>query len=96
MDKIRIEILYFAELRKITKKENEFFELSNGTLEELLNLIFKEYEDLQNLIWDEKTQKIHNLISLIINNQAIHEKDPSSIHLNNKDTIAFLLPVPGG
>jgi len=90
-----VEVLYFAELKEITGKEKEKFKLSNSNLEGLLNLLFENY-DLKNLIWDEKKQKIHNLISVIINNQPIHEKDPLLINLNNGDTIAFLLPVSGG
>ncbi len=90
-----VEVLYFAEFKEITLKEKEIFEI-NDNLEDLLNLLFKKYESLRNLIWDEKTQKIHDLVSIIINNQAIHEKDPSSINLKEEDTIAFLLPVSGG
>ena len=60
-----------------------------------LDLLIENYK-LKDLIWDEKNQKIRDLITVIINNQAIHEKDPSLINLNDGDTIAFLLPVSGG
>jgi MoaD family protein len=90
-----VEVLYFAEFKDITSKEKEKFELSDRNLLELLNLLFEKY-NLKNIIWDQKSQKIHNLISIIINNQSIHEKDPSLISLNDGDTIAFLLPVSGG
>ncbi len=92
---MEVEVLYFAEFKDITRKEREKFKLSNSTLAGLLSLLFEKYK-LRNLIWDEKNQKMHNLISVIINNQATHEKDPSSINLNDRDTIAFLLPVSGG
>lgn len=90
-----VEVLYFAEFKDITSKEKEKFEI-NENLEDLLDLLFKKYESLRNLIWDEKTQKIHSLISIIINNQAINEKDPLKINLKDGNTIAFLLPVSGG
>jgi MoaD family protein len=90
-----VEVLYFAEFKDITSKEKEKLEIKNN-LEDLLNLLFKRYNSFQKLIWDENTQKIHNLISIIINNQAIYEKDPSKINLKDGDTIAFLLPVSGG
>ncbi len=90
-----VEVLYFAELKDIAGKEKEKFELPVNNLLGLLNILFEKYK-LKNLIWDDKNQKIHNLISIIINNQAIHEKDPSSINLKDGDTIAFLLPVSGG
>ncbi len=92
-----VEVLYFAEFKDITGKEKEKFELSDNHLKDLVCLLFKKYGDnLQNLIWDEKIQKIHNIISVIINNQPIHEKDPSIINLSDGDIIAFLMPVSGG
>jgi len=90
-----VEILYFAEFKDITRKEKEKFEISDGNLKALLNILFEKYE-LKSIIWDEKNQKIHSLISIIINNQAIHEKDPLLIEISDGDTIAFLLPVSGG
>ncbi|MFX0001401.1 MAG: MoaD/ThiS family protein [Candidatus Hodarchaeota archaeon] len=92
---MEIVVLYFAEFKDITKIEKEKFILTESTLDNLLKLLFEKYK-LKNLLWDEKIQKIHNLISIIINNQAIHEKDPSLINLKDGDTIAFLLPVSGG
>ncbi len=92
---MEVEVLYFAEFKNITGKEREKFKLSKSTLAGLLSLLFEKYK-LRNLMWDEKNQKMHNLISVIINNQATHETDPSLINLNDRDTIAFLLPVSGG
>ncbi|MFX1500659.1 MAG: MoaD/ThiS family protein [Promethearchaeota archaeon] len=90
-----IKILYFAELKEITKKEKEKFEILDNNLKALLNILFEKYE-LKSIIWDEENQKIHNLISVVINNQVIQKKDPLLINLNDGDTIAFLLPVSGG
>ncbi|MFX1329007.1 MAG: MoaD/ThiS family protein [Promethearchaeota archaeon] len=92
---MNVEVLYFAEFKDITGKEKEKFELSNNSLQGVLNLLFEKY-NLRKLIWDEKEQKIHNIISVIINNQAIHEKKPSLVRLKDGDKIAFLLPVSGG
>jgi len=90
-----IQVLYFAEFKNITKKDKEKFELDDSNLEGLLSILFDKYK-IKSLIWDEKNQRIQSLISIIINNQAIHEKDPSLITLKEGDTIAFLLPVSGG
>ena len=90
-----VEVLYFAEFKEITGKEKEKFELIDN-LKELIDVLLKKYESLQDLIWDEKVQRIDDLISVIINNQAIHEKDPLLVKLKDGDTIAFLLPVSGG
>ena len=92
-----VEVLYFAEFKDITGKEKEKFEFSKKHLKDLIDLLIEEYGNkIQNLIWDEEAQKIHSLISTIINNQAIHEKNPSLVNLNDGDTIAFLMPVSGG
>ena len=92
---MQVEVLYFAEFKSITGKEKEKFEISENNFLGLLKLLFEKY-DLENLIWDNKSKKIHNIISVVINNQAILEKDPSLISLNEGDTIAFLYPVSGG
>lgn len=92
-----VEVLYFAEFKDITGKEKEKFEFSKKHLKDLIDLLIEKYGNkIQNLIWDEEAQKIHSLISTIINNQAIHERNPSLVNLNDGDTIAFLMPVSGG
>lgn len=92
-----VEVLYFAEFKDVTGKEREKIELSTSHLKEVVNLLLTKYGDkIQNLIWDESLQKINNLISIVINNQPIHEKDPSIINLSDGDIITFLMPVSGG
>jgi MoaD family protein len=92
-----VEVLYFAEFKDITGKEKEKFKLNNNRLKDLIDLLVEKYgKKIQNLIWDENTQILQSLISTIINNQAIHEKDPSLINLDDGDTVAFLMPVSGG
>lgn len=90
-----VKVIYFAEFKNITGKDKEEFNLSESTLNGLLSILFEKY-NLRSLLWDEKKQELHNLVSIIINNQAIHEKNPKIIHLNDNDIITFLLPVSGG
>ena len=90
-----VEVLYFAEFKDIAGKEKENIELYNNSLNELIDILLAKY-NFRDLLWDEKTQNIHNIISIIINNQALHDKDPLLIELNEGDTIAFLTPVSGG
>jgi MoaD family protein len=92
-----VEVLYFAEFKQITNKDQEKFELDNNHLNELVKLLIKKYgKKIQNLIWDEKNKQINSLVSIVINNQAIREKDPLQIDLIDGDTIVFLMPVSGG
>ena len=92
-----VEVLYFAEFKDITGKEKEEFELSNNQLKSLIELLLNRYKlPLRNLLWDEKTQNISSLISVIINNQAVIQKNPLLTEIKDGDIIAFLLPVSGG
>ena len=92
-----VEVLYFAEFKHITNKDQEKIELNNNNLNDLVKLLIKKYGvKMQKLIRDEKKKKIHSLVSIIINNQAIREKDLLQVYLNDGDTIAFLMPVSGG
>lgn len=92
---MNVEVLYFAEFKDITGREKEDVELVNNSLKELINILLSKY-NIRNLLWDEKIQNIHNNISLIINNKAIHDKNPLLIELKEGDSIAFLTPVSGG
>jgi len=92
-----VEVLYFAEFKDITGKEKEKFELSNYQLKFLIELLITKYKlPLKNLLWDNNTQNVSNLISVIINNQAVIQKNPLLAEINDGDVIAFLLPVSGG
>ncbi|MFX1481259.1 MAG: MoaD/ThiS family protein [Promethearchaeota archaeon] len=92
-----VEVLYFAELKDITGKEKEQFNLQRNHLKNLIDLLIEKYGNkIRNLIWDEKNQNLRDIISVIINNQSIHEKSSLTINLNDGDTIAFLIPVSGG
>ncbi|MFW9822813.1 MAG: MoaD/ThiS family protein [Candidatus Thorarchaeota archaeon] len=92
-----VEVLYFAEFKDITGKEKEKFELSSNQLKELIDLLLKRYElRLRKLLWDENTKNISNLISIIINNKPLLQKNLLKAQVNDGDVIAFLTPVSGG
>ena len=92
-----VEVLYFAEFKDITGKEKEKLELSDNKLQNLIELLLDTYKlPLRNLLWEEKTQNISNIISIIINNKPLLQKNPLLAELNDGDVIAFLMPVSGG
>lgn len=92
-----VEVLYFAEIKNITGKEQEKIELDKGHLGDLYNILIKKYgKKIKSIIWDEKKQEIHNLISILINNKAVQEKNPILVNLENGDIVVFLMPVSGG
>lgn len=93
---MKIEVLYFADLKDITGKDKENFILNNNKLNEVVDLLFEEHQSIKNLIWDEKKSSLKEIISVAINHFIIHKKEKLSIELSEGDRIAFLLPVSGG
>jgi MoaD family protein len=93
---MKIEVLYFADLKDITGKEKENFILTNNKLNDVLDLLFEKYQAIKNLIWNENNSSLKEIISIVINDCIIHEKEKLSIELSEGDRIAFLLPVSGG
>ena len=96
MYNLLVEILYFAEFKDITKKDTEKFDLSSKNLKELIDLLIKKYDPMQELLLDKKNEYLSNNISVIVNNKPIHGQDVLSTSLNEGDKIALLLPVSGG
>jgi len=92
----RIIVLYFAELKDITGKEKEDFNLSESNLLNLLNAMFKKYSNVKDLIWNDKDNNLKNNISVAINDEIINDKNKVSKSLSDGDKIAFLLPISGG
>ena len=91
-----VEVLYFAEMEKITDKQKEKFKLPNNTLKCLIDLLLSKYQGLREIIWDDKLNNLNNIVSVIINNQPLHGEKILTKKLNDKDKIAFLLPISGG
>ena len=93
---MKIEVLYFADLKDITGKDKENFILNNNKLNEVVDLLFEKHQSIKNLIWDEKKSSLKEIISVAINDCIMHKKEKLSIELSEGDRIAFLLPVSGG
>ncbi|MHA2281222.1 MAG: MoaD/ThiS family protein [Promethearchaeota archaeon] len=92
-----VEVLYFAEFKDITGKEKEQFELSDNQLKTLIEELLNKYKlPLRNLLWDENTKNISNLISIIINSKPLLQNNPLLAEVNDGDVITFLTPVSGG
>ncbi|TFF95684.1 MAG: MoaD/ThiS family protein [Promethearchaeota archaeon] len=91
-----IEVLYFAELKEITGKEKEVLPLKDITIKELLKVLFGEYPQLKNLLWDEESEDIAQSISIAINHQIKKRNTTQEIILKEGSTLAFLLPISGG
>ncbi len=72
---MKVEILYFADFKDITGKDREFLELKENTVEGLTSEILSKYNPMQNLIWDDKIKSLKRNVSIVINDQMVHEKN---------------------
>jgi len=91
-----VEVLFFADLKEITGKDKEKITLKNFTLLELMNFLFRKYNSIKNLIWDEKTNSLKKQINIVINDKILNSNSKLSISLQDGDKVAFLLPFSGG
>ena len=91
-----VKILYFAEFKEITKKEDEIINLIDYNLKELIDLLILKYPEIKTLIWDSKSNSLKNYISVILNKRAIRDQNFLSTSLKDGDIITFLLPISGG
>ncbi len=92
-----VKILYFADFKTITHKDEEYINLNQlKTLGELINKLIKKYPLLKKILLEEKTNTIKNTISVAINHCIIKNHNLNSQLLLKDDILAFLLPVSGG
>ncbi len=91
-----MEVLYFADFKDITGKNKEKLSLDGFNILELINLLFKKYNLIKNLIWEEKSNNLKDTIKIAINDNLVDDNDILDFKLSNGDRIAFLLPLSGG
>ena len=93
---MKIEVLFFADLKDITKKEKDIIEINKNSLTELLKEIFQKYNSLKKILWDDLNKIIKSTISVAINEKIINNNSKHSLKLSDGDRVAFLLSVSGG
>ena len=91
-----VEVLYFADLKDITKKQKEEISLCEFSIRELKDIIFRKYQELKEQLWSNKDENFKSNISIVVNDEKISKVDPLSYKLQQGDKIAFLLPISGG
>jgi len=95
MKKMKIEVLYFAELKEITKKDKQVFEIDKN-LKDLVANLFNEYPNLKNILWDFKNKTLKSSIKIALNDEIITQNNIITLALKEGDSLAFLLPLSGG
>jgi len=93
---MKVEVLYFANFKDITRKDREILELKENTVEGLTSKIFSKYKPIKNLIWDDEIKNLKGNISVVINDKLITDKNKGNLVLKDGDKVAFLLPFSGG
>ena len=92
-----VKVLYFADFKTITQKNEEYFNHNQPKkLGEVVKILIKKYPLLKNILLEGKTNTIKNTISIAINHSIINNHNPLSEPLQKDDILAFLLPVSGG
>lgn len=85
MPKIRVTVLYFAQIHETTRKKQEIIELSTNTsIKDFISIILTRYPNIKNI----KNVKI-SVNYHIVNSNA----NPI---LKNNDEVALLPPISGG
>jgi molybdopterin converting factor small subunit len=90
----RIEIIFHATFREVTKKRKIVEPISeNCTLGDILIELTKRYGNEFFNIINPQNNKIYNDILILLNGKGIRE---ISERIKDKDTLIFSLPVGGG
>ena len=85
LPKIRVTVLYFAQIHETTRKKQEIMELSTNTsIKDLVSIILTRYPNIKNI----KNVKIS------INYHIVNSN--SNPILKNDDEVALLPPISGG
>lgn len=91
-----VKVLYFSELKDISKKKEEIISLGENTFVELIRILISKYPRLKEIIWDDSLNDLNDNISLVINHRVIRDINLETYHFKENDIVAFLLPVAGG
>ncbi len=78
---MKIKVLYFAHVKDITKKNEEYIDTDLKNLSDLKKMIFNKYPEMEH----------QNNLLIAVNNEYMKD-----CKLNNDDTVAFFPPVSGG
>ena len=93
---MKIEVLYFADIKDIIGKDNEIYELNNSSLKDFVNLLLHKYPLIKDLIWEEYKDNIKRSVKIAINDEIVFSEKLLNIELSEGDRLAFILPISGG
>ena len=89
---MKIEVLFFGQLRELTEERLISVDIENGTS---LNGLIEHLCRLYGSVFREKTESIPGL-RILINGREYTRLNGLETVINEGDTIAFLPPIAGG
>lgn len=93
---IRVTVRFFATFKQITNQRDIEFSIEEGvTIQQLLNVVFDQYQTLRNKIFDENNE-LKPWIHILKNGRNIKFLDGMETKITNGDVIALFPPVAGG
>jgi molybdopterin synthase sulfur carrier subunit len=95
-ESITIKVKFFATFKYITNKNEIEIQLEDGTnIAQLLDILFKSYNELEKEIFNDN-REIKKYIQILKNGRNIRYLDSIKTKLENNDVIALFPPVAGG
>ncbi|MBS3787251.1 MoaD family protein [Candidatus Bipolaricaulota bacterium] len=93
---MKVKVKFFASFRD--KTGEAAVELEAETLEDLIDMLTKEYEGLQNTLLNHANSglEIKSGVTVMLNGRNVRFLDGLDTELSNEDTVAIFPPVGGG
>ena len=92
---MKIQLKYFAQIKKETGKSSEELEFENGvTLQDCIKSISNKYSNSLNKMLFDESGAYRDTVVLVINNiQTRYSENPK---MNDNDEILLMSPIAGG
>ncbi|MFW9902929.1 MAG: ubiquitin-like small modifier protein 1 [Candidatus Thorarchaeota archaeon] len=93
---IKVTVRFFATFKQITNQRDIEFSIEEGaTIQQLLNVVFNQFQTLRNKIFDENNE-LRPWIHILKNGRNIKFLNGIETKTTNGDIIALFPPVAGG
>ena len=93
---IKVTVRFFATFKQITNQRDIEFSIEEGaTIQQLLNIVFSQFQTLRDKIFDENNE-LRPWIHILKNGRNVKFLGGIETKITNGDVIALFPPVAGG